>query len=374
MRRRGPSSEIARLAQPVVGLLDGAWRRMHWWVAGLACLYLVSGITIVRSDEAAVVLRWGRLVGATPALQEHGPGLLFAFPRPVDQVVRVKVKHVWDVPVDTLAAADGGPGDTLDPVTQGYALTGNHNIVLVSIVAHYRVRDPAEWAFYGLKAEDALRVEVSAAMVRSLGEMDVDRVLSDGRKDLITAATRRAQAGLDEAHSGLELTSLELIRLAPPRALAADFNGVQSAFIGAETSKKNARAYAAFALPKAQADADAAVQDARSAAASDLAAARGDAEAFLALDRAYKADPAVMRERLYRDAVDQALGDAGRVQWIPPPAGGSYHGMRISITPEDAEAPDNESGPTSGASSAMPSNDAEPSNDGPNPTIDEVRD
>ncbi len=65
------------------------------------------------------------------------------------------------------------------------------------MVARYRVRDPAEWAFYGARPEHALRVEVTAAMVRSLGEMGVDRVLSDGRKALIATATKRAQAGLD---------------------------------------------------------------------------------------------------------------------------------------------------------------------------------
>ena len=105
---------------------------------------------------------------------------------------------------------------TLDPLTQGYALTGDHNIVHVDMVARYRVRDPAEWAFYGPKSEDVLRVEVTAAMVRSLGEMGVDRVLSDGRKDLIATATKRAQAGLDASHTGLELSSLELTRLSPP--------------------------------------------------------------------------------------------------------------------------------------------------------------
>src|ERR1700680_3006244 len=151
MRRIKAPSEISQLTEPVAGLVDWAWQRMHWWVATMAVLYLLSGITIVKSDEVAVILRWGRLVGETPALQEHGPGLLFSFPRPVDQVVRVKVKHVWDVPVDTLASGERGAEDTLDPVTQGYAVTGNQNIVHVNMVAHYRVRDPAEWAFYGLK-------------------------------------------------------------------------------------------------------------------------------------------------------------------------------------------------------------------------------
>jgi membrane protease subunit HflK len=323
----------------------------------MAVLYALSGITIVRSDEVAVILRWGHLVGETPALQQHGPGLLFSFPRPVDEVVRVQVKRISEVPVTTLAPGTYSPstgpvpqdeddeeraspngGDTLDPLTQGYALTGDENIVHVEMVARYRVRDPAEWAFYGPKAEDVLRVEVTAAMVRSLGEMGVDRVLSDGRKDLIATATRRAQAGLDASHSGLELSSLELTRLGPPGALAEDFDEVQSSFIIAETSKKQAQAYAESAIPAAEAEADRSVQTARGAASNDLATAQGDAQAFRALDREYRANPGVVRERLYRDAVDRALSGAGKVRWVPPPTGGSYHGMRITVGPSDAES------------------------------------
>ncbi len=289
MRRLGPPSEIGRLAAPMSPsarrgvAADALVGRRH------GVLYALSGITIVKSDEVAVILRWGRLVGETPALQEHGPGLLFAFPRP-------------DGPGGARAgeARMGGSGEhsrseltrtsdersrltrhTLDPLTQGYAVTGDQNIVQVDMVARYRVRDPAEWAFYGPKAEDVLRVEVTAAMVRSLGEMGVDRVLSDGRKNLIATATRRAQAGLDAAHSGLELASLELTRLAPPQALASDFDAVQSAYIGAETTKKDAQAFAESAIPQAQAKADAAVQTARAAARlRSRRRPRGDAEAF----------------------------------------------------------------------------------------------
>jgi modulator of FtsH protease HflK len=340
VRRQGPPSEIGRLAAPILALLDGVWQRMHWWVATMAVLYALSGITIVRSDEVALILRWGRLVGATPALQEHGPGLLWALPRPMDQVVRVQVKHVWEVPVytlaDTLANDEPTESTTLDPLTQGYALTGDHNIVQVVMVARYRVRNPAEYAFSGPKPENVLRTEVTAAMVRSLGEMGVDRVLSDGRKTLIATSARRAQAGLDAAHSGLELSSLELTALAPPQALAKDFDAVQSAFIGAETRKKEAQAFAETAIPQAQAETDRTLQSARGSADTALARATGESEAFLALDREYKANPAVVRERLYRDAVERALGGAGKVQWVPPPAGGSYHGFRVRIPSGDA--------------------------------------
>ena len=338
MRRLGPPSEIGRLAAPLGRLLDAAWQRMHWWVATMAILYAVSGITMVKPDEEAVILRWGRLVGDTPAVQQHGPGLLFALPRPVDRVIRVQTKHVWELPVSTLATADRWRnGTALDPVTQGYALTGDHNIVHVDMVARYHVREPAEWAFYGPNADDVLRLEVTAAMVRSLGEMTVDHVLADGRKRLIATATRRAQAGLDAAHSGLELSSLELTHLAPPFALANDFDAVQSAFIGAETKKKEAQAFAQSAIPKAQADADAKLQAARAGVAADLARANGDADAFRALDREYRANPVAVRERLYRDGVDHAIG-AAAVDWVPPPVGDHYQGFRISLPLVEAGA------------------------------------
>src|SRR5258708_15393690 len=158
-------------------------------------------------------------------------------------------------------------------------------------------------------------------MVRSIGEMGVDRVLSDGRKTLIALAARRAQSGLDAAHSGLELTSLELTRLAPPSPLAYDFSAVQSAFIAAETKKKDAQAFAEAAVPRATGQVDASLQAARAAAVLDMATAKGDSAAFRALDAEYRANRTVVRERLYRDGIEKALAGTS-VRWVPPPVGG----------------------------------------------------
>lgn len=347
MRVRRTPAEVVRLSTPFIRAADAAWHRMHWWIATMAVLYAVSGTTVVRADEVAVILRWGRLVGETQAQQEHGPGLLFAFPRPIDRVVRVQVMRVAELEIATLSPAFGGEFGggylTLDPLTVGYALTGDRNIVYVTMVARYRIREAAAWALYGARAEDMLRVEVSAAAVRSIGEMGVDRVLADGRKTLADATVRRAQAGLDAAHAGLELTSLEFKSLSPPAALAADFNQVQSAFIGAETSRKDAESYASTVIARAQAESDAMVQSARGAAAADLADAEGAAAAFLALSREYRADSVVVRERLYRDAIERAVSRAAGVRWIPPPAGGRYQGLRITVGKSTVNASDPDS-------------------------------
>jgi membrane protease subunit HflK len=301
-----------------------------------------------------MILRWGRLLGDTPALQQHGPGLLFALPRPIDEVVRVKTRLIQETVIVALAPfSSGDPDDvvynprSLDPAQEGYALTGDHNIVQLTMVARYRVSDPVAAQFYGPDPVRVLRAEALAAMVRSIGEMGVDRLLSDGRKELIAVATRRAQAGLDAAHAGLELTSLELTQLGPPLLLAQAFASVQSAFIGAETAKKNALAFAEAAVPQASAQVDAALQAARARATADLARARGEALAFLVLEREHRANPAVVREQLYRNGIERALS-ATRVRWIPPPTGGRYDGLRITIGPSTGAAGAGAPAPTVG--------------------------
>jgi membrane protease subunit HflK len=144
---------------------------------------------------------------------------------------------------------------------------------------------------------------------------------------------------LDACRSGLELSSLELTRLSPPAALASDFDAVQSAFTGAQTTKQDAQAFAAQAIPQAQASADSGLQSARGSSASDLAQATGDADAFRALDREYRANAVVVRERLYRDGVERALGAAGNLRCVPPPVGGTYRGFRITLSSGGPTAP-----------------------------------
>jgi membrane protease subunit HflK len=307
---------------------------MHWWIVTMVVLYLVSGTTVVKADEVAIILRWGRLVGAGTAAREHGPGLMFTFPRPMDRVIRVPTRKVSELAISVLAAStDEDPAFmTLDPLTQGYALTGDRNIVHVDMVARYRIRDAAEWALYGPNAADVLRVEVAAATTRSIGETGVDRVLAEGRKDLAAVAVKRAQAGLDAAHSGLELVSLEFTSLMPPQALSSDFSAVQSAYIGAETSRKEAAGYASMVVSQAEASRNTETQGARAAAETDRATAQGDAAAFVSLSREYRSNPAVVRERLYRDGIDAAIRRAGQTRWIPPPVGGRYQGLRITIS------------------------------------------
>ncbi len=331
MRRRSSTTELLTLAEPALRLADAVWNRMHWWVALLALLYLLSGVTLIGPDEVGIVLRWGRVVGATPALQEHGPGLLAALPRPIDRVLRIPTKRVFELSIDTLSDRGGQGWGVLDPVTQGYALTGDQNIVHVRTMVRYRIREAALWAFAGPPPEAILRVEATAAMMRSLGEVEVDSVLSDERQEFVEAVRRRTQEGLDRASSGLEIASLELTLLAPPVALSGEFDAVHSAFIQAETSRQEALAYAQSLLPGARTASEAAILGAQAEAAATVARARGSAAAFDSLLREQRSRPGAGSQRLYRQTIERVLARAGLLRWIPPPVGRNYQGLRLSL-------------------------------------------
>ena len=291
--------------------------------------------------------RWGRLVGDTPALAgSTGPACCSRCPGPIDQVVRVKTKHVSraldrDARRAPQRIRGAGDGTTLDPLAVGYALTGDQNVVHVADDRPLPGAGPGGLGVLRPRPRRTiLRVEVTAAMVRSLGEMGVDHVLSDGRKDLIATATRRAQAGLDAAHSGLALVSLELTGLAPPRALASDFDAVQSAYIETETKKKEApglrrRTSSRGRTPRPTR----ALQTARADAAAAQARARGRRRA-----RSSRSSASTAPTRSWCASGCTATRSRRRsarradVRWVPPPVGARYQGLRFRSRPDRRDA------------------------------------
>ena len=82
-------------------LLNTCVRYFKWVVLAIVVVILVSGIRTVKQGEVAVVLRFGKLTGDTREEQVHEPGLLFAFPYIIDEVITVPVGKVFEVRVDT---------------------------------------------------------------------------------------------------------------------------------------------------------------------------------------------------------------------------------------------------------------------------------
>ncbi len=303
---------------PLLESLTSVFRLIKWVAALAALAILVSGVTVVKPDEVALRLRFGKLTGRTRADQVHGPGLLVALPYLVDEVIRVPVKRVQEMRIEALTGGSAAGRDRLDITASGYALTADQNIVQPSAVLKYQITDPVAWTLRIVAPEAVVRDAVVSALTRTLGEMAIDAVLVEGQKPLAAQAIGRAQARLDQAGPWVRLLALEFTALRPPGQVARFFDDVQSAFVERKTRVDEARSYREQALPQAAADAQGRIREAEGDEAARLAEARGAAATFVAIQEEYRRNPAVVRQRLYREAMEHALATVGGRVLVPP--------------------------------------------------------
>lgn len=326
--------------------LDAAFKFLRWGAVLVLLAIMCSGITFVRSDEAAVVLRFGKLAGATPADQVHGPGILIAWPYLIDRIVRVPVKRVQEVEITDFSGrplASLDPGEpavdtgraqsSLDPRKVGYCVTGDQNIIHADVLIKYQVSDPIMYALRVEDPEGMIHDAVCEALTQAIGAMTVDAVLAEGKKALGAAAMKRAQERLDDAEAGVALAALEFREIVPPTAVAPDFEAVVSAYVEKETKVQNAQTYREQEVPKAQADRDRMISDAEAFAADRLARARGEISTFKDVLAEYRASPEVVRERLYREAMEKVIGNVGSRVLVPQKG----KGARVLLPAEGAK-------------------------------------
>lgn len=331
------SESSATKSAPVLSSFEGALGYLRWLFPVLLLGYIGSGVIVVGSDEVAVVMRFGELSGGTPAAAQKFPGMHYTLPRPFDEVVRVKVKKVYEVEISELHSrgrTTPWPTPTINPTEEGYVLTGDRNVVQVDMMARYMVSDPVAFALHQADPEAVLKSAIMAATVRTMGEVEVDAVLSEGRAAFIVKVVQRAQARLDRANAGIDLASIEVTDLAPPVQVKEDFDQVQAAFIDMQTQVTKAKRSRETEVPKAQADRDQALRDAEVYAAELLAQARGDVAIWNDLYREYRQNRRVVRDRLYFERMESSLSKASRLRFVPPPANGRTYdkdSFRISV-------------------------------------------
>jgi membrane protease subunit HflK len=356
-------AEVRRLAQPVVATLGAVLRQLHWPLIGLTLLYLASGITFVGEGERALVLRFGKLVGESPAEQVHEPGLLLAWPAPIDRVLRVPVERVSEVEVDALDMSDqrweemdliyrqmlANPDDapefpeSIDPQAEGYLLTGDRGIVQTRFMVRFRVGDPVAFALREANPEALITSAVQTAAVEVAAALDMDALLGDERSRFVSFVERRAQALLQELNGGLRIETLELGPLAPPLAIAPASVEVQQAQTEARTTLQEAEAYARAEVARARGEAAELLNAARGEALAEIA----DAKAFAEFLDSVSGLPAGQRDvtiaRLQEEAFRRALERVGsNLSLFSPAAGDSYGDFRVTFRSDDLGGSDSE--------------------------------
>ena len=269
-RRRGggPGGPNFRLPQRPGGK---SWLPIGIGVVALIWLG-VSTVHFVQPREQGLVTWFGGTYSHT--LQ---PGTNLTLPWPIQSV---DVQDVSEIRRDTIG--DGG---------ENLILTGDQNLVDLSYIVRWNIKDLVAYRFELAEPNETLREVAEAAMRAAVAEIDLDTVLSgEGREQVETRVRSRMQTVLDAYGAGIAVQGVEIARTEAPEQVIEAFNDVLAARQDAERNLNEARRYEQ----------------------QMLAAAQGSAAEFNEIYEQYRLAPEVTRRRLYYETMENVLSNTDK--------------------------------------------------------------
>lgn len=269
----------------------GGGSPLLWLVIIIVLLgLLVSDITyFIDQQERGVVTRFGRFV------KTMQPGLNMAYPRFIDHVERVNVGQIRSI------------------THKASMLTQDENIVDVEEAVQWQIHDPQAFIFNVVSPEATLRQVAESAVRAVIGKSKLDFVLTEGRSEIGQKQQELMQQILDEYRTGITIRTVEMQPAKPPEAVKAAFDDAIKAREDEQRQVNEAEAYRNEILPKARGQAARLREEANGYKARVIARAEGEAARFEQLLTEYERAPAITRERLYLEAMENVLSKTGKV-------------------------------------------------------------
>ena len=269
-RRRGggPGGPNFRLPQ-----LPGGKSWLPIGIGVVAVLWLgISTIHFVQPREQGLVTWFGSKYSRT--LQ---PGTNMTLPWPIQSA---DIQDVSEIRRETIG--DGG---------ENLILTGDQNLVDLSYIVRWNIKDLVGYRFELAEPDETLREVAEAAMRAAVAEIDLDTVLSGaGRQQVETRVRSRMQMVLDVYGAGIAVQGVEIARTEAPEQVIEAFNDVLAARQDAERNLNEARRYEQ----------------------QMLATAQGSAAEFNEIYEQYRLAPEVTRRRLYYETMENVLSNTDK--------------------------------------------------------------
>ncbi|MGH8377670.1 MAG: FtsH protease activity modulator HflK [Gammaproteobacteria bacterium] len=273
-----------------------------WWLAPvIIAAWLLSGFYKVAPGDRGVNFVFGRYMNvAQPGLHWHAP---------------------WPVGnANTISGVEGRD------YTHSYnrLLTRDGYIVVVDAVVHYHVVDVRDYLFNaataapapqstGAGAKTLLGMLTDAAVRTAVARSTLANITGSGQDAVEADARQRLNTALKPYGIGIAVTRLEFQHVSVPEAAGSADADVQSAQQDASQAETAARTYADQLLPQAKSEADAKLTEAETYRAMLVSQAQADTARFDAVLAAYRKAPALTREELYVQTMEDILGSVNKV-------------------------------------------------------------
>jgi membrane protease subunit HflK len=254
----------------------------------LVAVWVGSGVYRVDAQERAVILRFGAYAGTT------GPGYNWHFPWPIERKIIVNVSRQYSVTDDASM------------------LTSDTNLVEVKSAVQYTQPDPLKLLFKVRDVDETLTQVSESAMREAVGQASLDQALAFD-PSITDHARTLMQRTLDGYDMGIRILSVNLTDVNVPEAVQDAQRDAIKADKDRQRYQQEAELYRNDVLPRARGEAAAKLQDAEAYKAQVVALASGETSRFDQVLAQYERSPAVTRERMYLDTMENVYKNSRKV-------------------------------------------------------------
>lgn len=272
-------------------------------IAALVVLWLASGFFIVQEGQQAVITQFGRYK------ETVGAGINWRLPYPIQRAELVFVTQIRSIDIgrDSIIKATG--------LRESAMLTRDENIVEIKFAVQYRLNDARAYLFNS-KDPSAAVVQAAESSIREvIGKMKMDSALAEERDQIAPRVRKLMQTILDRYDVGIEIVGINLQQggVRPPEQVQAAFDDVLKAGQERERAKNDAQAYANDVVPRAVGAASRLKEEADAYKAKVVAQAQGDTQRFSSVLAEYEKAPAVTRDRMYLDTMQEIYSGVTKI-------------------------------------------------------------
>jgi modulator of FtsH protease HflK len=254
----------------------------------IGAVWIGSGLYRVDQQERAVVLRFGKY------LQTTGPGYNWHLPWPIERKIIVNVSHQYSV------------------VDDASMLTADTNLVEVRSAVQYIQPDALKLLFKVRDVDDTLTQVSESAMREAVGQASLDKALAFD-PSITDRAKFLLQRTLDNYDMGIRILGVKLTGVNVPDAVQDAQRDAIKASKDRQRIQQEAERYSNDVLPRARGAAAKNVLDAQAYRQQVLAVAQGDTARFDQVLAQYEHAPAVTRERMYLEAMENVYKNSRKV-------------------------------------------------------------
>jgi len=254
----------------------------------IGAVWIGSGLYRVDAQERAVILRFGKY------MQTTGPGYNWHLPWPIESKRIVNVSQQFSVTDDARM------------------LTADTNLVEVKSAVQYTKPDPRKYLFQVNNVEETLVQVSESAMREAVGQASLDKALAFD-PSITDRAKKLLQKTLDNYDMGVNIISVKLGEVIVPEPVQDAQRDAIKADKDRQRYQQDAETYRNDVVPRARGQAAKNLLDAEAYRLQVLAIAQGETSRFDQVLSQYERAPAVTRERMYLETMENVYRNSRKV-------------------------------------------------------------